>query len=333
MNNEDNRKSGIDIGQYICAILVMISHMAPFGSFNQQANYYAVNLSFRYAVPFFFICSAYFLYRNVLIGGKISGYLKRITMLYSVWTLIYILFSLPFTITITTVTDFLFRGIVFHLWFFPSLIFSIVFIFYFLNKVNSKIAWFIVCCLYCIGLLGDSYGNLLPCFPIMKTFININNTFFGQTRNGILFASIFIYIGVQLAKNESMFSGLNSKKKLIMLFASYAIWILEFILVTKLGLAWDLNLSIFIIPTATFFFLILIDFDQSHKINGTLCKKMSTVIYCSHILIANLLDAYVLSHITLNSLQRCIVVVLCTCVVSYLLVRISKSVKCLKMLY
>lgn len=260
MNNVNKTMSGIDIGKLICAILVMISHLGPLESFGSQANYYAVNLSFRYAVPFFFICSGYFLYRSLLTGGKIANYLKRITLLYSVWTLIYILFSLPFTITTTTIINFMFRGIVFHLWFFPSLIFSIVFVFYFLNKVNSKIAWFVVCGLYCIGLLGDSYGNLLPYFPIMKTFININNILFGVTRNGILFASIFIYIGVFLAKNDDMISGLSSKKKLITFFAFYAIWVLEFITVTKLGLAWDLNLSIFIIPTATFFFLILIDF-------------------------------------------------------------------------
>ncbi len=34
MEKSDKKVSGIDIGQFICAVLVMISYLAPFGSFD-----------------------------------------------------------------------------------------------------------------------------------------------------------------------------------------------------------------------------------------------------------------------------------------------------------
>ena len=84
---------GINIGKFLCATLVLISHMGPFDSFNPQITYYTVNLSFRFAVPFFFLCTGYFLY-NRLDSEKNSKRLllsvKRLFSLYFIDVACYI---------------------------------------------------------------------------------------------------------------------------------------------------------------------------------------------------------------------------------------------------
>lgn len=40
---------GIDMGKFICAVLILISHMGPFESYGSELNYWIVNLSFRFS--------------------------------------------------------------------------------------------------------------------------------------------------------------------------------------------------------------------------------------------------------------------------------------------
>lgn len=110
MYNRAVQYPGLDMMKFLCAVVIMISHLGPFESFSQSLNYWVVNLSFRYAVPFFFLCSGYFFRRNVFLGKSLVNWLKRNMLLYSVWTAIYIAFALPYTITFDTVIEFLLRG-------------------------------------------------------------------------------------------------------------------------------------------------------------------------------------------------------------------------------
>lgn len=336
MQNGAVQYPGLDIMKFICAVLIMISHLGPFESFSRTLNYWAVNLSFRFAVPFFFLCSGYFFRGNVFWGKRLTDWLKRNMMLYSLWTAVYIAFALPYTITPDTVVEFLLRGGAgaFHLWFFPSLMISMVFVYILLDRCNPKIALFSAAVLYGIGLFGDSYGNLLPFFPAIKMVVTWYNNLFGGTRNGILFPSIFLYMGMFLAENKKSFLLQFSRGyTLAALFVFYCLWVLEVVFITKMGLAWDLNLTIFIVPTAFFLFLFFSGLDWPDKMTAVKFRKMSTMIYCLHILIKNLWDQYFLCRFTLNSLERCAAIVLCTLLVSYLLLCLSEHFSFLKKLY
>ncbi len=333
---------GINIGKFLCATLVLISHMGPFDSFNPQITYYTVNLSFRFAVPFFFLCTGYFLY-NRLDSEKNSKRLllsvKRLFSLYFIWTCIYVVFSLPYTITIETIRDFIFRGSVFHFWYFPSLIISLVFTNFLIEKfapprgcgAGSQGGLIVVCLLYIIGLLGDSYGNLLPYLSPVRFIIDIYHIPFAATRNGFLFPSIFIYLGAILARNKnSRIWKIDQYKWFVF---SYLLFVIEFLFITKMKLARDLNLYIFIVPTVIMLFLVLKDVNVTLRLNCLMLRKMSVVIYCSHVLIMRLMDAYVFSTVKVNSLVRCVGVLLVTYMISFLIVALSSKIKLLKLLY
>ncbi len=108
---------------------------------------------------------------------------------------------------------------------------------------------------------------------------------------------------------------------------------IEFLFITKMKLARDLNLYIFIVPTVIMLFLVLKDVNVTLRLNCLMLRKMSVVIYCSHVLIMRLMDAYVFSTVKVNSLVRCVGVLLVTYMISFLIVALSSKIKLLKLLY
>lgn len=330
---ERNTDIGIDIGKFVCAILILISHMGPFESYSLRLNYWIVNLSFRFVVPFFFVCSGFFSYRTYQ-NGKIKKYLLRIISLYLLWTLIYIAFNLPYTVDWNIIYQILVRGSRGHLWYFPSLIFSMVFVYGFLIKLNRKVSGVICIFLYILGLLGDSYAKLLQYFPGIDAFNNLYMKIFGATRNGILFPTIYIFIGILLAENwERPIANLKKINYAVLFITSYFLFVGELFTITKIGSARDINLYFTTIPMAAFLFLLLKDICASSKELDLLIRRMSTVIYCSHMLVVQLMDKYIFVHFAVNSLRRCVIVILITVIVSYALVCLSKRIKCLRHLY
>ena len=100
---------------------------------------------------------------------------------------------------------------------------------------------------------------------------------------------------------------------------------IEFLFITKMKLARDLNLYIFIVPTVIMLFLVLKDVNVTLRLNCLMLRKMSVVIYCSHVLIMRLMDAYVFSTVKVNSLVRCVGVLLVTYMISFLIVALSSG--------
>lgn len=92
--------SWIDAGKFVRATLVIISHLGSLNSCGQELNYYVISLSFRYAVLFLFLCSGCFLDRGILLGKYFGKYITRVLLLYSLWTVIYILFNMSVTLKI-----------------------------------------------------------------------------------------------------------------------------------------------------------------------------------------------------------------------------------------
>lgn len=75
--------TGLDVGKFIAALLVVILHVHPLAS-HPDANYWLSCLC-RIAVPFFFITSSFLFYKR---GGDIREYVFRLLLLYAVWFVI-----------------------------------------------------------------------------------------------------------------------------------------------------------------------------------------------------------------------------------------------------
>jgi len=79
----------IDIAKLFMAILVIGIHTEPFG-FNFWLDK-GFGMVTRLCVPFFFVVSAYFFWKT---DKPVSSFLKRLIILYVVWSVIYLPFDI-----------------------------------------------------------------------------------------------------------------------------------------------------------------------------------------------------------------------------------------------
>ncbi|WP_409932557.1 acyltransferase family protein [Xanthocytophaga flavus] len=129
--------NGIDLMKFLAAFLVISIHTRPFYDIHPVLGFLFENIITRVAVPFFFISSGFLFFTKVLETSSVSeqrkllvGFLKRILVLYLLWTLIYLPYDLYFIYKkqhdlVATLLSYLQRlllwGSHFHLWYLLSL--------------------------------------------------------------------------------------------------------------------------------------------------------------------------------------------------------------------
>ena len=136
--------NSIDLVKFICSILVVMIHISPFGSFSGIIGYLDYGVRYylcRLAVPFFFVCSGFFLYKKTAVMNfsfePTKKYVVRLFRLYIIWTLIY--FPLSYIrfyrgkkdAVFVYIKRFIFSGTYVHLWYLNATIFAILL---FLNR-------------------------------------------------------------------------------------------------------------------------------------------------------------------------------------------------------
>lgn len=302
MVNSKKELVSIDFMKFICAFFVVYLHVPALLTFSENINYFAT-LPCKVAVPFFFLCSAYFLFDKIKYCKNINEekrilklYCKRLGMIWIQWSILYgicriidIMQSIGKEIFDTRiffyyvrvfVQDFIFTGISEHLWYLPASIIGTIIV-YLLRKKKSKIfACTITGGLLLLGLLGNTYNFLLPerFQGIYKLIMSIILT----TRNGIFWAPIFILIGSYISDR-----GINNfqiKKEWKVLIISIVALIMEGIWVfTKAKQFVYLDIMISLIPLATTIFILIAHLE--FKISKTTAKRireMSLSIYLIH---------------------------------------------------
>lgn len=185
------RKNGIDLFRLIGAFFIMCIH-TTYGSLNQE---FVDNLRLisRWAVPFFFISTGFFL------GNKIEKKtldFKRIQK--NVITLISILIVssiiyLPIAFIkgdIPVQISNILTGSYFHLWFIGSLLTGYIFIWYLYSIKRNKILPLISIFIIILAIFSDSYDQ----------FFN-KHIDFGTIR--FLLSIPFMYIGIIISKKEN----------------------------------------------------------------------------------------------------------------------------------
>ena len=335
----------IDVVKFFASLFIVMIHVSLFSDVSAVSNYVAVELIARLAVPFFFAASGYFFFTSLKTdeNGKIlkekdnfkvlKKYFVRIFVLYVVWSVIYMLWAVPMdygTDLVSASVDYIITSVIkcsyYHLWYIYALVFAYPVV-YLLLKKGVKAAACIASVLYLLKLLLSAY-SFVPGITEINDFLGAYPL--TVLENVFLRAVPLMLIGVMSAHYSECIS---KRKNLILLVVSFVCLIAEsavLYFVAGTGVAY----LFFTVPTVFFFFNLIKQLDL--KMNPTVSlylRNMSTLIYCLHALFINICDKFI-PQIG-STVIRCIIVILVSVSVSFVIVLFSRKykIKLLKYLY
>ncbi len=185
-----SRIDGIDAMRLLCFIAVVVVHALPHGPQDSVANQLIAGAT-RFAVPFFFLISGFFLSTSATYSQAIWRIVKRLVPIFVFWLLIYVLamgadftwLSNPKQLARYLITG----GPAYHLWYLPALGCSLAIVVAMRAYPLSLIC--VATALFLIGLAFGAYRGVLslPDLPI-------------STRNGPFFGVPFVTLGYLLAR-------------------------------------------------------------------------------------------------------------------------------------
>ncbi len=348
--NSTDRKNYncIDLAKFICAIMVVMIHIAPFGSPGEtiiisHLNYFVQNYLTRVAVPFFFVCSGFFLYKKTSLAAfstePTKKYAMRLFKLYVIWTLIY--FPLSFKAYLRNEKDILhavsgyvrsciFQGSYTQLWYFPAIIFAVLLTSFLLyKKLSPKKITIAALILYLIGLLAQSWFGLIEplrdAAPQIWSLLKNIQQVIGTTRDGLFDGFIFVGFGMLFAFYD--FS-ISKKKALIAFIISMVLMLFEVYLLEYFDFARAHDMYLFLLP-ATFFGFSFISQVKlpDHPIYKKL-RMLSSLIFYSHLRVSVAVGKLKFTNEPLSKTRLLFIITLITTIVfSLIVIKLSDTSK------
>lgn len=332
-----DKYSRIDICKVIAALFVISIHTDPLATYSEGLNFIVTRIFGRLAVPFFFVSAGYFFFKNPS-PKKLYGYSKKISLIYLASIIIYlpVNFYAGHFHGITAgkiLSDIIFNGTFYHLWFLPALIIGIVICYILLYRVfdeqqksgryNPAVLIFaisVTLILYAIGLMGDSYFGLTSNNRALLTIYEHIFVLSDYTRNGLFFAPVFIAMGALLA-----LKGNASRSWLFYLF--FALYCIETTLLARYNIPRHDSMTIFLVPASYFLFKNILYFEHKNPTSPFL-RSITLWIYVLHPLfiivvraIGKIVNAPALIE---NSLIHYIFVTFFTFAASYVIINIKR---------
>lgn len=329
--------AAIDITRVIAAILVIAIHTDPLFHYSQDGNYFLVSVLARIAVPFFFVTSGFFFVSKISINHSLKEDLpqvipviSRLIKLYVIWTLIYFPFQMYIWVKsgeswrywLVYLQKAFFEGSYYTLWYLSALIFAMVFSFVLFKLCKPKIVLGITLILFICGTFMQSYFEILQ----SKDFISCYYTLFLTTRNGLLFGSFFVSLGMYISyfkKNRSQ------KYNIRFFFISFVLLTFEAFNVQHLAFTKGNGMWFMLVPTVYFLFMTLLNINlEDHFLYRNL-RPLSFLMYVSHGIFLLLFSR--MFHI--DSFLYLMVILSLTCIFSIVILRVSRKLTCLKKVY
>lgn len=296
-----DRQEGIDWFRILASLLVIAIHTSPLASYSQQADFFLTRVLARIAVPFFFMVTGQFVLRGLFEIGPVSGsrnagtgavrkYLKKIILLYLIAVILYLPLGIYAGhykgIGFTEIMKMLFfDGTFYHLWYFPACIIGVSLIW----GLSAFLSYESICklsvILYILALLGDSYYGLAAKVPFLSHIYDISFKISAYTRNGLLFAPIFLMLGAGIDKWKKKIKG-----RYVMyggLLVSFDLMTAEAFLVRRLGWQRHDSMYVSLVPVMLFLYVLLQGQDKKngkriHKIKAVRIPAVTTWVYILH---------------------------------------------------
>lgn len=279
-----NRNTSVDFFKYIASLLVVASHTALFRDINDSLYFVTVQVICRLAVPFFAICTGYFMtYKFVMNGGmcfKRQG--LKLVILYLIWSVFYLFYSIPSWIEtgwfskgafIDFAIGAVLSGSHYHLWYLLSLIYAIPLFYLCLRYIkDSRFLLIISIILYTVKVFIYGYRNYLP--NRIQEILVLSDTF-GSFTNALFLILPLLLLGSIIYHRKPK---RKSQTNIIGFICSLLCLTIEATMLNKTG---QKNVSFIIFTYVTSYFLFLVILDMKIRINIKL-GEVSLIVYCIH---------------------------------------------------
>ena len=308
----------VDFAKFVAALFVVAIHIPPFKDVAPGFSYEFQQVFCRMAVPFFFLCTGFFVGEKVQSWGKIKSYLLHIIKMYTIWTLFYFYpmlerFWMPERAVSQNVLELLQRffliGSYIQLWYLQATIVAVVLLFLCtaVCRMRERTVVVFALVIYLVGVLGNSYRHAFDGMPAVVTLIRQYQSLFFMTRNGVFFGFPFVTAGYLIFMHRDK---IRQRAYAGMAVVFLTGMFLEERLVNGIfgGASHDMYLLTPAVAISLFLAIVFIPMPQSCRQTGKLLRSISTYIFLLHILInfylkkllllVNLKMDYSLTHYT-----------------------------------
>ena len=197
----------IDVMKFVAAFLVVAIHFPLFEDVNLYLTYYFTNVVCRLAVPFFFVCSGFFMADRFCDDEAVKRYVLRLLQMYVIWSILYIPQSLYQYLQqsesiIFILKEFIYKffvaGFYTQFWYFPAIITAIIFIWLLKSRfhMGDGTISLILVILYVVGVFGNSYyGFFVNQNSAITKIYEAYFSWFETTRNGLFMGAFYVFLG------------------------------------------------------------------------------------------------------------------------------------------
>ena len=283
--------------KFIMALFVVVLHTHPFVDVNAALSFLTTDIFGRAAVPFFFAATGFLLEKQI--GQQkekreiLALYIRKVLILYCIWTMVYLPIIIYDKIIISDtpllydvlvmVRDFFFVGSYAQLWYLPATAVGLITVYVFRRYAGERGCTIILFILFCMGLLTQSYfGLLLKIVPVdgfLWKLMKLVKMVMVTCRNGVFFGSIFLYMGMYIARCNIR---VKSYIAVLGLSLSIALFAVEASCLQKTGTVREQDMYLMLLPTA--FFLLLFALSLNVKTDTVFLRQMSINIYFVHMI-------------------------------------------------
>ena len=339
----------VGIYKFILALLVVAIHVEPFSG---DLAFYTNNCLARFAVPSFFVLSAYFLF-DKLINNDWDAKIfwknqKHLAKYYGIWLLLHSPVVLTrLWETATDIPNYIWlvvqavclKGPYGALWFLPATMMAVALVYWIGKKCEPYVCLVISFPLFFFAALETEYFGLIEDIAWMEVVNNGLVAVFGWLANGLTFGFFFCSIGYYIAytknKNRTM------RIDMIKLVLAAILLFIETTIVRDYKLAVSYGAMLFLIPTVYYIVQILLRLpkttDASLVGKARFLQNLSLLIYPMHFAIMELMEFFLRDNKTYmsNTVLQYIVVCTINLILGALIIYLGekKNLKVAKALY
>lgn len=329
----------VDLLKFVFAILIVALHTQFLKSFSEYGNFFVTSIFSRIAVPYFFMISGFLLLKKVQLFGEeekkiyIKKYIKRLGIMYAIWSLIYALFYIMADIfknrlNIDSMILWL-KNILFLndgvLWYIQVLIVVVIIFYICYEKGWWKILLMVSLILYVLQVIGGTYNVFISNETTRLLLEKMNITLF----KGLIFFNLGAHIAHQDKKIDTY-----KNMKLILFYLFFLTCEVSLFMSEDIIQLNNIRGYFFSLPLLTYY-LVILSLNKTIKLKeSAVYRNMSILIYFIHNIVMGITNKILIVLLGLdNTFILFMGTIIISITISLVIIKLSNKITLLNYLY